>query len=872
MSARHFPLPLLVLVLGAAPSCIKPEEAKHDLCLEEPAKCFSPIFMSFTPEPVPGEDAVTFYVAARDPSKARQLTFKWSAENDLGLFEPSKNSASTSKVVWHNPPCMPQAHDGSHGVVITVRATNPQGYFTTKNFKFEVPLVCPEWTRATVGLIDYASHTATRLKSGSVLVAGGANKHGSVKTAALYGPVLSQASLPSSWDWEQANPMNFPRSYHAAALMDSGKVLITGGYLDVQRDDGSSEDKPLASVEVYDPDPLIEQHWSTTQPMHVARAKHTSTLLLSGNVLVAGGSLSKDDPASSSSEEYSPVDGSWSPVSEMFSARAGHTATLLPTGQVLVTGGFAPAASKTRWAQMGGAAANVAFDTVEMYEPQTKQWRLLGSRLHEARYSHTATILPSGKVLITGGFNETGPLASSEIFDPATEQWAPAGALLTARGQHTAVLLSTGEVLVAAGQGADGPLGSTEFFSANTLKWSPGSPLQDPRTEHSATLLFSEAVLITGGINSTGTYGTSTELYTPTELAPRGKSIWLPAGDLITAEAGHTATKLPSGEVLVAGGYGFAPGYPGAVLYNPNTKTWRSTSSMVSNREDHTATLLPSGKVLMAGGDGLGLSELYDAATDSWAATGNLMGSARKLHTATLLPSGKVLVAGGDLSLMALASAELYDPATGLWSPTGDMLTARERHTATLLPSGKVLVTGGAATDQGAALDSAEIYDPDTGTWTATANMPSAALLHRATLLAASGKVLITGGTSGNISSPPGKSAVLYDPATETWIPVADMNQARNLPTATLLPSGKVLVTGGDLDSQLASTAEIYDPATGIWSATEPLSARRFNHTATLLSSGDVLITGGFDFSPLVSAFLASTEVYLPQRDALPAP
>ena len=251
--------------------------------------------------------------------------------------------------------------------------------------------------------------------------------------------------------------------------------------------------------------------------------------------------------------------------------------------------------------------------------------------------------------------------------------------------------------------------------------------------------------------------------------------------------------------------------------------------------------------------------------TDTWAATGNLMGAARKLHTATLLLDGRVLVAGGDMSSTGLTSAgNLTDPATGLWSPTGDMTTARERHTATLLlPSGKVLVTGGIPMDGGLALDSAELFDPTTGTWTATTSMPAAAVLHRASLLPSSGRVLIAGGTSGDIFSPPGKSAVLYDPATETWTPAADMNQGRNLPTATLLPSGKVLVTGGDLDSTDVSTAEIYDPTTGTWSPTASMAARRFNHTATLLSSG-MCGTGGFDFSPLVSSFLASAEVYLP--------
>ena len=115
-------------------------------------------------------------------------------------------------------------------------------------------------------------------------------------------------------------------------------------------------------------------------------------------------------------------------------------------------------------------------------------------------------------------------------------------------------------------------------------------------------------------------------------------------------------------------------------------------------RYAHTATLLPNGKVLVAGGYNggavLSSAELYDPASGTWSATGSLT-TARYGHTATLLPNGKVLVAGGYDGVNVLSSAELYDPASGTWSATGSLTTARYGHTATLLPNGKVLVAGG---------------------------------------------------------------------------------------------------------------------------------------------------------------------------------
>src|SRR5439155_1284465 len=125
--------------------------------------------------------------------------------------------------------------------------------------------------------------------------------------------------------------------------------------------------------------------------------------------------------------------------------------------------------------------------------------------------------------------------------------------------------------------------------------------------------------------------------------------------------------------------------------------TFSDTGSLTTARAYHTATLLPNGKVLVAGGAGgpvLSSVELYDPATGTWSATGSLT-TARHSHPATLLPSGEELVAGGQNSGGVLTSPELYDPATGTWTATGSLGAARYAHTATLLPNGKVLAAGG---------------------------------------------------------------------------------------------------------------------------------------------------------------------------------
>jgi hypothetical protein len=329
---------------------------------------------------------------------------------------------------------------------------------------------------------------------------------------------------------------------------------------------------------------------------------------------------------------------------------------------------------------------------------------------------------------------------------------------------------------------------------------------------------------------------------------------WSPTGNLATARYLHTATLLPNGKVLVAGGQG-NNGFPNITeLYDPATEIWNLTSNLTTGRYFHTATLLPNGKVLVVGGnngDSLASAELYDPALGTWSQTGSLA-IARDRHTATLLPNGKVLVAGGYSTNSIQASAELYDPALETWTATGGFVTARTQHTATLLPNGKVLVAGGRGNS--GYPNSAELYDPAIGIWTATANLAIARVSHTMTLLP-NGKVLVAGGHDGSFNM---SSSELYDPATATWSPTGNLATARYLHTATLLPNGNVIVAGGiNSISGILSSSEPYDPAAEMWGTYGNLNTARYLHTATLLQNGRVLIAGGI----AISGYLSSAEI-----------
>gem|GEM_PF-1691990 len=338
---------------------------------------------------------------------------------------------------------------------------------------------------------------------------------------------------------------------------------------------------------------------------------------------------------------------------------------------------------------------------------------------------------------------------------------------------------------------------------------------------------------------------------------------WSPTGRMANSRLLFTATRLPDGRVLAAGGYNRS-----AEIYDPATGTWSRTADAPNTYRAATATLLPNGKVLVAGAGGAewnsGLSAaLYDPEAGTWQPAGALR-TPRFHHTATLLANGQVLVTGGtsgEHGGNVLAATEVYDPASNTWAPTGSLAMARRNHTATLLPDGRVLVTGG--THGGGTLqNSAEVYDPAVGTWSPSGHMATARSHHSATLLA-DGRVLIAGGGGSDWAS--GASSELFDPASGTWVATASMAKPRRNHSATALLSGKVLVAGGFHEyTGILTVAEVYDPADNSWHAAGNMAADRYRQAATLLADGRVLVAGGFSNANQASAELYSA-VFAPE-------
>jgi N-acetylneuraminic acid mutarotase len=330
---------------------------------------------------------------------------------------------------------------------------------------------------------------------------------------------------------------------------------------------------------------------------------------------------------------------------------------------------------------------------------------------------------PFGLILVLVGLMSVAMFALEPFaLAQANPHWTPTGNLNIPRSGHTATLLANGKVLVVGGWN-DNRLNSAELYDPTSGTWSFTGSLNIARDGHTATLLPNGKVLVAGGLfhGATSTSYTNTaELYDPATAS------WTFTGSLHTERAIHTATRLQNGKILVVGGTNVTVGFivqpdgiSSAELYDSATETWSVTGSLNVARSFHTATLLPNGNVLAAGGWATNSAELYDPATGTWNSTGALHTPSYGGHTATLLRNGQFLLTGGWSGFSPISEAQLYDPATGTWRATTSLGTAVLGHTATLLPNGKVLVAGGYDVRQGRIqrLNSTELYDISINWW-----------------------------------------------------------------------------------------------------------------------------------------------------------
>ena len=335
------------------------------------------------------------------------------------------------------------------------------------------------------------------------------------------------------------------------------------------------------------------------------------------------------------------------------------------------------------------------------------------------RFDHTATLLPDGKVLITGGISGNGNfLASAELYDHSRGEFVPAGKMHGTRGYgSTSTLLPTGKVLIAGGYNGASCERSAELYDPATNTFVVTGSMSAPRCSAIAVLLQKGQPLIMGGDQSRGDRdpAVSAELYDPST----GR--FSVTGSMRTPRDYFAGVVMRDGRVLVAGGSseGQHPNTKvesSAEIYDPRTGRFSPTGNMTTPRDKFAAALLPDGKIFVVGGQAdspfgqsLSTTEIYDPASGKFSLGPSMQFRRFKLaHGVVALRNGEILVAGGA------SRPEVYDPGSNSFRlTTGTLLDRFYFSTVTLLPGGEVLLAGGyGAHDTEGAPDHAWLYEP----------------------------------------------------------------------------------------------------------------------------------------------------------------
>ncbi len=300
---------------------------------------------------------------------------------------------------------------------------------------------------------------------------------------ALLGLGVTTASLHGRAEpTRKTTALSTPRSGHAAVLLGDGRVLLSGG-----REDFSTGSEVL--------DPATGKAAGTA--WEDGRVEHTATLLPGGMLLMIGGQSGRG--ATATAELVDPTRGVVARL-QLTRPRSGHTATLLLDGSMVVLGGRDEAGR----AQSDGEVFEVPGSDGGPYAPELGAFHHAAAALRVPRADHTATLLPDGTILVAGGRNASGELASVEIYDPKTRASRPIEAnLKQARADHTATLRSDGNILVLGGRSGDHVLDTTEIYLAKQGRFRDAG-LTGARASHTASLLPSGDVLVTGGDYGTG--------------------------------------------------------------------------------------------------------------------------------------------------------------------------------------------------------------------------------------------------------------------------------------------------------------------------------------------------------------------------------
>ncbi len=361
-----------------------------------------------------------------------------------------------------------------------------------------------------------------------------------------------------------------------------------------------------------------------------------------------------------------------------------------------------------------------------------------GLNMTSPRFIHRTAKLADGRVLLTGGETANSPAAvitnSVDIFNPADNSITPAGPMTVQRWSHTATTLADGRVLVTGGRTGSTPatgvvLATAEIYDPATNAWTEtAGPMNEARRSHAATLLHDGRVLVTGG--GSGVATTSSPAIQSAEIFDPATGMFTVIGNMVTARSAHSATLLADNTVLITGGSaGIGTRYPTktAEIFNPADNSFKALAPMNFSHLAQNPGLLRDGRLVQpssyyndthtaAGGLITAESEIYDAGTRLFTPIEPMFKQRIDIGAIGLL-DGSLLVAGGvttspNFPSIFQSSSEIYDPMTGHWKLSGIMSSGRDEFSGLLLDDGRAMISGGFVSPGAVLLRSVEIYTP----------------------------------------------------------------------------------------------------------------------------------------------------------------
>jgi len=546
---------------------------------------------------------------------------------------------------------------------------------------------------------------------------------------------------------------------------------------------------------------------------------------------------------------------------------AGHTMSKLNDGRFLITGGTTTAANS-------GITANTWMG---VQSGDNVSW-VASTALPVALKWHAASVLPDGRILITGGTTNGTTAVNTTYLGTVTGDtiaWVSSTALNFSRMQHTSTAYTNGGVMLIAGIRGTTASDTTYYgaISGNTITWTNGNTITGARYGHTTTLLNPASagrMLIIGGVNSGVATNTARFVTSDGGSGLTGSA----AGTVLpTALYNHTTAVLADGRVAVFGGYNGTTAvnsvYYGQFIPSSNTTiVWAQGNSMPAARSQSASATLSANKVMVTGGldtTGTPTNSVYIVDTTpaiSWVTSSSTL--PKTLRFSTIWRDGeRVSFATGWQN--GVVSAETYvgslvSDTTVTWAQGANFPTNKAYAAKTngdTLSSGKFAIIGG--TSDGSintwgGSNSVYIGTPNysggTIAWAATNNFPTGIIRSTMNVLP-DGRMLVLGGYNGaNMSTAYFGTISLIDDSV-SWTSGTPMPAGKSMHASTVLKDGRILTTGGNTASVLTDICYIgaIDSDTISWVTTNPLPYIAEGHTLVTLHDGRVAFIGGYSTS-----------------------